>query len=78
MSDQILGLTPSQTVGPFLSIGLTWDGGHLVVPEGTPGAITIHGVVTDGDGAPVPDALVETWDPATRAFCRCCFPSASA
>jgi protocatechuate 3,4-dioxygenase alpha subunit len=27
--------------------------------------------VLDGDGAPVPDALVETWDPAARAFCRC-------
>jgi protocatechuate 3,4-dioxygenase alpha subunit len=26
--------------------------------------------VLDGDGAPVPDALVETWDPAARAFCR--------
>jgi protocatechuate 3,4-dioxygenase alpha subunit len=27
--------------------------------------------VLDGAGEPVPDALVETWDPASRAFCRC-------
>jgi protocatechuate 3,4-dioxygenase, alpha subunit len=26
--------------------------------------------VLDGEGAPVPDALVETWEPAARAFTR--------
>jgi len=62
------GITPSQTVGPFLSIGLPWPDGPFVVPEGTPGAVTITGRVTDGAGAGVPDALVETWqaDPAGR------------
>jgi protocatechuate 3,4-dioxygenase alpha subunit len=62
------GLTPSQTVGPFLAIGLPWPDGPYVVPEGTPGAVTITGLVLDGAGAPVPDALVETWqaDPAGR------------
>jgi protocatechuate 3,4-dioxygenase alpha subunit len=55
------GLTPSQTVGPFLAIGLPWPDGPHVVPPGTPGAITIAGRVTDGAGEPVPDALVETW-----------------
>jgi protocatechuate 3,4-dioxygenase, alpha subunit len=54
-------LTPSQTVGPFLSLGLTWPKGHLVVPEGSPGAIRISGVVTDGAGDVVTDAIVETW-----------------
>jgi protocatechuate 3,4-dioxygenase alpha subunit len=54
-------LTPSQTVGPFLSIGLTWPGGHLVVPEGSQGAIRISGIVRDGAGAPVPDGVIETW-----------------
>ncbi|MDI5980360.1 protocatechuate 3,4-dioxygenase subunit alpha [Amycolatopsis magusensis] len=53
--------TPSQTVGPYLSIGLPWDDGPEVVPEGTPGAIVLRGVIYDGDGAPVPDAMVETW-----------------
>jgi protocatechuate 3,4-dioxygenase alpha subunit len=54
-------LTPSQTVGPFLAIGLPWPDGPFVVPEGTPGAITITGRVLDGAAEPVPDALVETW-----------------
>ncbi len=56
-----LPITPSQTVGPFLAICLPWPDGPFVVPEGTPGAITITGRVLDGDGDPVPDALVETW-----------------
>ncbi len=63
-----LGLTPSQTVGPFLHIGLPWPDGPDVVPIGTPGRITIRGRVLDGAGVPLPDALVETWqaDPDGR------------
>jgi protocatechuate 3,4-dioxygenase, alpha subunit len=59
-----LALTPSQTAGPFLAIGLPWADGPYVVPEGTPGAITITGTVRDGAGAPVTDALLETWQAA--------------
>ncbi len=59
-----LPITPSQTVGPFFAIALPWADGPHVVPEGTPGAITIAGFVTDGAGEPVPDALVETWQAA--------------
>lgn len=62
--------TPSQTVGPFFALpgALPWSDGPLVVPEGTPGAIRISGRVFDGEGAPVPDALIETWqaDPDGR------------
>ncbi|HKS43533.1 MAG TPA: protocatechuate 3,4-dioxygenase subunit alpha [Amycolatopsis sp.] len=60
--------TPSQTVGPYLAIGLPWADGPTVVPEGTPGAVWIRGTVTDGAGDPVPDALIETWqaDPGGR------------
>jgi protocatechuate 3,4-dioxygenase alpha subunit len=54
-------LTPSQTVGPFLAIGLPWADGPYVVPEGTAGAIVIGGRVLDGAGELVPDALIETW-----------------
>ena len=63
-----LGSTPSQTVGPFLSIGLPWADGPDVVPEGTTGAVRIAGTLTDGAGAPVPDGLIEIWqaDPAGR------------
>ncbi|GAA4976637.1 protocatechuate 3,4-dioxygenase subunit alpha [Pseudonocardia tropica] len=63
-----LPLTPTQTVGPYLSLGLPWPDGPDVVPDGTPGAVLISGTVVDGTGALVPDALVETWqaDPDGR------------
>jgi protocatechuate 3,4-dioxygenase alpha subunit len=63
-----LGETPSQTVGPFFHVGLPWADGPYAVAEGTPGAFWIRGTVVDGEGRPVPDAVVETWqaDPAGR------------
>jgi protocatechuate 3,4-dioxygenase, alpha subunit len=62
------GTTPSQTVGPFFSLGLPWDDGPYVVAPGTVGAIRLTGRVFDGAGEPVGDALVETWqaDPDGR------------
>ena len=62
------GLTPSQTVGPYLAIALRWSDGPFVVPERTPRAVWLRGRVLDGEGEPVTDALVETWqaDPAGR------------
>jgi len=62
------GLTPSQTVGPFFAMRLPWPDGPFVVPEDTPGAITIVGRMYDGAGNVIPDGLVETWqaDPAGR------------
>ncbi len=59
-----LPLTPSQTAGPFLAIGLPWPDGPYVVDEDAPGVIMISGQVLDGAGAAVPDALVETWQAA--------------
>lgn len=56
-----LGLTPSQTVGPFLHLALDWPGGAELCPPGAPGALVISGRVLDGAGGPVADALVETW-----------------
>jgi protocatechuate 3,4-dioxygenase alpha subunit len=56
-----LGVTPSQTVGPYFAIGLTWADGAFAVPEGTEGGFWIRGAVYDGHGDPVPDAVVETW-----------------
>jgi protocatechuate 3,4-dioxygenase alpha subunit len=57
----IFAPTPSQTVGPYFSIGLPWPEGPHVVAPGTPDAITITGSVYDGTGAPVPDSLIEIW-----------------
>jgi len=60
--------TPSQTVGPYLSIGLTWDEGPHVVAADASDAVWLRGEIRDGAGAAIPDALVETWqpDPAGR------------
>jgi len=60
-ADEPAGLTPSQTVGPFLHLVLAPPDGPDVVPAGTPGAIWVRGTVVDGAGEPVTDALVETW-----------------
>ncbi len=51
------GRTPSQTVGPYFTIGLTRERQCDVVPGGS---VRIVGRVFDGDG-PVHDAIVELW-----------------
>lgn len=54
--------TPSQTVGPFFSLGLTRTPMNLLASEATQGErVRIEGQVFDGDGKPVPDAMVEIW-----------------
>jgi len=60
--------TPAQTVGPFLSLGLAWPDGPCVVDPATPGAVRIGGRLLDGNGEPVGDGLIETWqaDPDGR------------
>ena len=64
-----LPLTPSQTVGPFFRIGLSTTIGAHVAGEGTPGALRVTGQVFDGAGEPVPDALIETWQPEGAGRC---------
>ncbi len=64
------GITPSQTVGPFFAYGLTPDGqyawhdtftSNLVTADTSGERIRIEGAVFDGDGEPVPDAMLEIW-----------------
>jgi len=52
------GRTPSQTVGPFFTIGLCRDRENEVVPGGS---IRLVGRVLDGNGEPVVDGLIELW-----------------
>jgi len=58
--------TPSQTVGPFFARELLWKDGGTVLFAGRGERITLTGCVFDGAGAPIFDALFETWqaDPA--------------
>ena len=58
-------LTPSQTVGPFFGVGLPFEKGEQLAPPGAAGVMRIEGQVLDGKGEPVPDALLEIWQPAT-------------
>lgn len=60
MSD-LLGQTPSQTVGPYYTLRLFKDGENFLVPQGHPGRIVIQGTVLDGDRNPIEDALLEIW-----------------
>lgn len=53
------GATPFQTVGPFFHFGLSFDGSNRLKGKGP--RIVIEGAVTDGAGAAVPDAMIETW-----------------
>jgi protocatechuate 3,4-dioxygenase, alpha subunit len=64
------GITPSQTVGPFFSCGLTPTGqydwndafaNNLVTADTTGERIRIEGRVFDGDGKPVSDCMLEIW-----------------
>lgn len=77
--NEILGATASQTVGPFFHLAGNMDLGCVARP-GVPGErIRLTCRVFDGDGVPVPDALIELWqadshgiygDPAFGGFGR--------
>ena len=57
-------LTSSQTVGPFFAPALLREDARrnvLTRPETAGERIRIEGRVLDGDGVPVPDAMVEIW-----------------
>lgn len=61
-----MGKTPtaSQTVGPFFSIGLDpFLRGDLAPVAASGNGATVRGRLLDGDGRPVPDGVLEIWDP---------------
>ncbi|MDO5669975.1 MAG: protocatechuate 3,4-dioxygenase subunit alpha [Corynebacterium sp.] len=53
------GITPSQTVGPYVHIGLTLEDSEIIATEGDTIEVTFS--VVDGDGTPVADAMIEIW-----------------
>jgi protocatechuate 3,4-dioxygenase, alpha subunit len=58
-------ITPSQTIGPFFERALLSEG-QSVLGQG----IQLEGTVYDGDGQPVPDAMIEVWDHASEGYGR--------
>lgn len=71
-NNSTLPQTPSQTVGPFFSYGLSPEqysftqmssiAGGDIADEDEPGEhIRLVGIIYDGKGVPVSDALVEVW-----------------
>ena len=64
-----LRMTGSQTVGPFFKIGLAWlyraDIGSTV-RGGERERVRVRGVLYDGDGTPIPDAVIEIWQADTQ------------
>ena len=69
-SDTPVIVTPSQTVGPYFKIGLIDERWTRMIPPGEGPLITVAGTVLDADGKPVPDAMLEIWQPDRRAFGR--------
>ncbi len=57
----LLTATPGQTIGPFFGYALPFANSTELIPPGSPGSIRLQGVVSDGAGMPVPDALIEIW-----------------
>ncbi|GAC1401049.1 MAG: protocatechuate 3,4-dioxygenase subunit alpha [Chloroflexota bacterium] len=57
-------VTPSQTIGPFFEFALLATAHSELVPVDTQEAIRIQGVVSDGRGEPVSDAMIEIWQAA--------------
>ncbi|ODU06447.1 MAG: protocatechuate 3,4-dioxygenase subunit alpha [Pseudonocardia sp. SCN 72-86] len=61
-------VTPGQTIGPFFHYALPYTGDRDIVAAATAGSVVLYGVVVDGHGVGIPDALVEIWqaDPQGR------------
>jgi protocatechuate 3,4-dioxygenase alpha subunit len=56
--------TPSQTVGPFYTIGLSRSSQNELADLNDPAALRLVGHLLDGQDEPISDGMVEAWDPA--------------
>lgn len=53
--------TPGQTIGPFYGYALPFEKDNELVNQAHPNSVRLHGVVCDGNGEIIPDALLEIW-----------------
>jgi protocatechuate 3,4-dioxygenase alpha subunit len=70
MTNRIHRITSSQTIGPFPHEGWRWAAELSQRGSASAGAITISGVLYDGQGLPVSDGWVEAWAPDASAHER--------
>lgn len=56
-----LAPTPGQTIGPFYGYALPFEKDNELVNQANPNSVRLHGVITDGKGEVIPDALLEIW-----------------
>lgn len=68
MTTHDLTPTPGQTIGPFFGyfnaaeqVHLPFEDGDHLVPPADDRAIQLTGTVFDGEGTPIPDAMIEIW-----------------
>jgi len=68
MTTNDLTPTPGQTIGPFFgyfnaaeNVHLPFENGDQLVPPGDARAVQLTGTVYDGEGNPIPDAMIEIW-----------------
>jgi protocatechuate 3,4-dioxygenase alpha subunit len=62
-------ITTTQTVGPFPHEAWQWaaDASAPATLETSAPTIIVSGVIYDGNGAPITDAQIEAWTPASAA-----------
>jgi protocatechuate 3,4-dioxygenase alpha subunit len=56
-------ITTSQTIGPFSHEAWQWAADLTSAATPDAPAVTIRGIIYDGDGAPINDAQIEAWLP---------------
>jgi protocatechuate 3,4-dioxygenase alpha subunit len=62
--------TPSQTVGPYYTIGLQRAPQNELADPNDTAAVRLHGRLVDGQGDGIADGMVEAWDPAGKRWGR--------
>ena len=62
--------TASQTVGPYYTLGLCRRAENELADRNDAGAVQLIGQLSDGQGAPIVDGLIEIWDAAGERWGR--------
>lgn len=60
-----LPISPSQTIGPFSHEAWRWACAASDAVAAGPNTISIAGIIRDGAGEPIDDAMIEAWSPAS-------------